>query len=260
MIESRAASFHLDVLEASKERPVLVDFWAPWCGPCRMLGPLLEKLEREYADRWKLVKVNTDQEQSLAAQYQVSGIPHCVLFSGGVPVDSFTGALPESRLRSFLDSHLPDENRDAMLALARTDPMRAVRQILDENRTGPDVEAILWGALPGLLDQPEVLSEVLPRLSESGTPHSGAVVALKDYMQRHKNAGAEGLAEAMAVLEGIFNEQKAAETLEGLLRRAEEDPERRQEYKADLVDCFRILGQNHPHVNEVRKQLARLLH
>lgn len=259
MIEARSQSFTEEVLEASRTVPVLVDFWAPWCGPCRMLGPVLEKLEREYAGKWKLVKVNSDEEQALAGRYRVSGIPHCVLFKDGEPADTFTGALPEPHLRKFLDKHIPNEEHTALLTLARTDPMAAVAKILEEKTTGSDADAILWGAIPGILGQPEMLAQVLPRLPDHGAPFSDAVVALKEYMHRHRQEGAEGLAEAMSALEGLFDEKQAGSVLEALLRRFEEDPAHRELFKADLVGCFRILGQNHPLVNDVRKRLARLL-
>jgi putative thioredoxin len=87
--------------------PVLVDFWAPWCGPCKVIGPLLEKLETEYAGRFKLVKIDSDQEQQLAGAFGVRSIPTCVLLMNGQPVDGFMGAVPEGKLREFLDKHVP---------------------------------------------------------------------------------------------------------------------------------------------------------
>lgn len=260
MISANQHSFQADVIEASKEQPVLVDFWAPWCGPCRMLGPVLEKLEKEYNGKWKLVKVNTDEEQALAAQFRISGIPHCILFSGGAPVDAFTGALPEPHLRKFLEKHVKDEKRQELLRLASSNPMAAVRQILDENRSGPDAEAILWGAMPAVIEDADLLQRVLERIPEAGSPFSDAVVALKEYIARHSKDGAEALAESLEVLKGLFNEARAASVLEGLLQRVKEDPARKAEFKADLITCFRILGQNHPVVNEVRKRLAMILY
>ncbi|MCZ6992454.1 thioredoxin, partial [Salmonella enterica] len=82
--------------------PVLVDFWAPWCGPCRTLGPLLEKLEREAGGKWKLAKINVDENQELAAHFGVRSIPHVIAFVDGKPVDQFIGVLPESGLREFI--------------------------------------------------------------------------------------------------------------------------------------------------------------
>jgi len=106
-VELTAASF--DKFIARNELPVLVDFWAPWCGPCKVIGPILEKVEADYGGRFKLVKIDSDQEQQLASAFGIRSIPTCVLLIGGQPVDGFMGALPEGQIRAFLDKHLPGE-------------------------------------------------------------------------------------------------------------------------------------------------------
>jgi len=109
MIDVTVANFEAEVIEASTQVPVLVDFWAPWCGPCKSLGPILEKLEVDYGGRFKLVKINSDDEQQLAQAFGIRSIPTCVLLKGGKPADGFMGALPEGKVREFLDKHLPSE-------------------------------------------------------------------------------------------------------------------------------------------------------
>ncbi len=107
MINVTTANFEAEVIEASMDTPVLVDFWAPWCGPCKVIGPLLEKLETDYNGRFKLVKIDSDQEQEISQAFGIRSIPTCVLMIGGKPVDGFMGAVPEGQLKSFLDKHLP---------------------------------------------------------------------------------------------------------------------------------------------------------
>ena len=112
------ADFRQTVLERSLEVPVLLDCWAPWCGPCRSLGPMLEKLVQAYGGRFELAKLNTDEAPQISAALQIRSIPLCVLFVGGRPVDQFMGAVPESQIRAFLDKHLGEQ----------VDPVTALRE------------------------------------------------------------------------------------------------------------------------------------
>jgi putative thioredoxin len=105
-IEATGQSFQVEVLAASAAIPVLVDFWAPWCGPCRTLGPILEKMAIEFAERVKLVKINTDDEQELAGRYGIRGIPAVKAFRDGNVVDEFVGAQPASVVREFIERQL----------------------------------------------------------------------------------------------------------------------------------------------------------
>ena len=106
VVEGNEASFQNDVIEASKQVPVLVDFWAPWCGPCRTLGPTIERVVAEQKGKVKLVKINVDENQGIAGQLRIQSIPTVYAFSGGQPVDGFMGALPESEIRKFIDKIL----------------------------------------------------------------------------------------------------------------------------------------------------------
>jgi putative thioredoxin len=116
------ASFMADVIEASKETPVIVDFWATWCGPCRQLGPALEKAVLAAKGKVKLVKVDIDKNPQFAGQLRVQSIPAVFAFSGGRPVDGFMGALPDSQVKQFIDrlaSQAPANETDELLAMAK---------------------------------------------------------------------------------------------------------------------------------------------
>ena len=106
-IDVTSATFEAEVVEASKSLPVVVDFWAPWCGPCVALKPILEKFATEYDGKFKLVKVNSDENQELASAFGVRSIPFVLGFSGGEAVSHFLGAIPESQVRAFVDKLIP---------------------------------------------------------------------------------------------------------------------------------------------------------
>jgi putative thioredoxin len=120
------ATFQTEVLDASKTIPVVVDFWAPWCGPCRALTPVIEKVAKDYAGRVKLVKVNSDENQEVSTACAIRSIPNVIAFKDGKPVEQFVGAVPEGQIRAFFDKLLPSAFE---LALARAEALYAEKKL-----------------------------------------------------------------------------------------------------------------------------------
>src|SRR5512139_4270869 len=125
IVDVDETTFLPDVIDRSRRQPVIVDFWAPWCGPCRMLSPTLERITIEANGAFALAKLNTDENQGLAAQYGVQGIPAVKMFRDGKVVGEFVGALPESQVREFIKKYAPDQS-DLILTAAQ-DLARAQR-------------------------------------------------------------------------------------------------------------------------------------
>jgi len=141
MIDISLQNFESDLIQASMQQPVLLDIWAPWCGPCKALGPVLEKLEVAYAGRFKLAKLNADEQPEISGQlsqmFGVRSIPFCVMFKDGQPVDGFVGALPEGEIRSFLDKHVPSTEE-----LAAEEDVQQAEELLAEGDTDSALEKL----------------------------------------------------------------------------------------------------------------------
>ena len=143
VIESNEKRFGADVVEASMERLIIVDFWAPWCGPCKQLGPVLEKVVAESKGAVRLVKINVDENQALAGQLRVQSIPMIYAFSKGRPIDGFAGALPESQVRQFVDRLVKSTGA------TRADPIQeALEEAAERLEAGEhDVAAEIYGQI-----------------------------------------------------------------------------------------------------------------
>ncbi len=208
MIDATLANFETEVIAASMATPVLVDFWAPWCGPCKSLGPVLEKLEEAYGGRFKLVKINSDEEQQLAQAFGIRSIPTCVLLKGGQPVDGFMGALPEGQVRQFLDKHVPGE--DALLAQAATDEAQAH---LASGDTG-SARAALEQALASDPGNDDARYDLIKLLLQAGELDEGAALLAPALARIPVPLRFEALQQWLNALEFVHNDARGQWTLD----------------------------------------------
>ena len=196
------ADFQQAVLEESRHRPVLVDFWAPWCEPCKALKPVLEKLAAEYGGKFLLAKINSDDNQELATRYGVRGIPSVKAFIDGKPVDEFSGALPESEVRAFLDRLVPgpaDELRveAAELRLAG-DVSAALQKLADASKIDPSHVGVRLDLAEIILALNEA-DEAPPQIAGVGDDAQPRLAQLKARLQFMGAAGEDEAALAARV-------------------------------------------------------------
>ena len=154
MIDVTIENFEQEVIAASMTQPVLVDFWAPWCGPCKAIGPILEKLETAYGGGFKLAKINSDEEQQLAGAFGIKSIPTVVLLKNGQPVDGFQGALPEGQVCAFLDKHvqaLAPEEDELEAEPPVSDPAIVLEQLQHAVATDPSNDDARFSYVKALL-------------------------------------------------------------------------------------------------------------
>jgi putative thioredoxin len=260
------AEFESRVLETSLEVPVLLDCWAPWCGPCRSLGPMLEKIVESLGGRVLLAKINTDEAPNLSAALRIRSIPLVVLFIGGRPVDQFVGALPEGQIRQFLDKHLAnlappgspvDELRQA--AAEATDPQEAEALLAEVLSVDPTHAATLMDLAERLIARgeaagaTELLEQVPP--DARGDRHPALLKRIELARNRPPGNATEfkqriaanskdfearfGLA-ALQVYESDFN-AAFDELLEVVMRDKSTEPEGwRERARRQLVEWFEV--------------------
>ena len=180
--------FQQNVVEESRSRPVVVDFWAPWCGPCKSLKPILEKLAAEYGGKFLLAKVNADDNQELATRYGVRGIPSVKAFINGEPVDEFSGALPEDEVRVFLDRLLPSpaENMRGQAAGLRAagDMSAALQTLAEASKLDPAHVGVRLDATEIMLDLGEAdeARRLLGNLTDDADPRVAQLKARLQFM------------------------------------------------------------------------------
>jgi len=265
-----AADFASEVLERSFAVPVVVDFWAEWCGPCKVLGPTLERLAEEGAGSWELARVDVDANPQLAQTFGVQGIPTVVGVRDGQVVSQFTGAVPEAHVRRFVGGLLPTEldltAEQGHLALEEGDvdaAEAAWRSVLAEDATHEDAGIGLAGLLLERGDADGALA-VLARLAPTeAVRRMQAAARLRpagDTAALERAAAGGDLAASVSLAKAWATEGRLEEALGRLVEVVgERAGDVSDEARATVLDLFELLGPAHPLTAEYRRKLASAL-
>ncbi|HEX9373738.1 MAG TPA: thioredoxin [Roseiflexaceae bacterium] len=277
VIEVNERDFQAQVVERSRATPVVVDFWAPWCGPCRTLGPTLERLAAESKGAFVLAKVNVDNNQQLAQAFRVQGIPAVKAFRDGKVVDEFTGALPESQVRAWLKRLVPSPSDglvEAAAAMEQRDPAEAAARYRVALGSDPSNAAALFGLGRLLVLQGDPEGAETLRQVPAGTPlypRAQAWLTLADFFKQAGDQAPTWLADQVAGNPGdlesryrlaaqLVRERRYADAIAQLLAIVARDRSFREDgARKTLLALFEALGDGEPLVAEGRRKLANLL-
>jgi putative thioredoxin len=278
--DSTTADFDRDVLEASKRTPVVVDFWAPWCGPCRALKPVLEQLAAEFDGKFLLAKVNTDENPEIAARYGVRGIPNVKAFVDGKLANEFTGAQPESAVRRFLETLVPSPaeqlRRGAEADLAQGDFDAAETKLREAIALDPASDAArvdlavllaarrdLDGAEAELAAIPEHLRDerAIGLATRIGLERKRTSLPDAATLKARVDAQPGDLDARLAYAERLVADARYRAALDELLEVARNDRgDRRERARKGMLEVFGLAADQPDVVTEYRRKLASTLH
>ena len=264
-------SFESEVIQASHRIPILVDFWAPWCGPCQALGPVLEKLASEAGAKWSLVKINTEDHPAVAQEYQIASIPVVKLFIDGKIVDEFNGALPESQIKNWLEQALPSESAESLKQarelLETGNEIEAARLVSTVLEEIPDnEEAVLLSAEIAFSSAPQKTFNSLSTIKEDSDHHDRAKALRTMATHRIEARTPEALPESKAkcsYLQGLeaLAEKNFEVALERLIESIETDRKFADESAIKLGKAiFQWLGVRHPIADKFYQRFTSVLY
>ncbi len=280
VIDVTDETFEADVLERSHQLPIVVDFWAEWCGPCRVLGPTLEKLADEGQGKFLLAKVDTDRAQRVAQIFGIQSIPTVIAFRAGEPVAQFSGALPEDAVREFLERLLPSptdeivEEADKLRASApeQAEPLYLRALEMDDGHVGASMGLAEILAGRGERDEAQAIVEKLLPATGANAERIGKLqseLALayvlsessEEELRERLAANPQDTSAMMALGQVLAANRRYPEALDLFLQAAESDRVLAMgEAKKRMVEVFHVVGVRSELADDYRKKLQRLLY